>query len=330
MKKKNSENALVGQGEVFTQSIAVQRAIMWVLVLAFAGFIVWASIAEIDVTIPAIGKLEPTGEVKNIQAAINGEVNSLNVEDGQRVKKGDVLLDLVPVLSVGEESKLKSLKIALSNARQQHATESSMLSKLRALLSSSSVSEFEVEQKKLDVLKLQAQISDLSEQINKQEYMTSQATGYESITAPVDGIVFDLKVKKGTVVTSGQVMLKVVPLENLTARAFISNQDIGFVYENLPVDVKLDAFPFAEFGDIKGVVTWVGSDVLPPDDVLKYYHFPIKVRLDRQFLDAGGKKIYLLSGMSVTMNIKVRKRTVMSIFTDLFTQQFDAVTHIRK
>jgi HlyD family secretion protein len=330
VKKKKSENALVGQGEVFTQSVAVQRAIMWVLVLAFAGFIVWASIAEIDVTIPATGKLEPTGEVKNIQAAINGEVNSLNVEDGKRVKKGDVLLDLVPVLSVGEESKLKSLKIALSNARQQYATEASMLSKLRALLSSSAVSEFEVEQKKLDVLKLQAQISDLSEQINKQEYMTSQATGYESITAPVDGTVFDLKVKKGTVVTSGQVMLKVVPLENLTARAFISNQDIGFVFENLPVDVKLDAFPFAEFGDIKGIVTWVGSDVLPPDDVIKYYHFPIKVKLDRQYLDAQGKKIYLLSGMSVTMNIKVRKRTVMSIFTDLFTQQFDAVTHIRK
>lgn len=330
MKKNNSENALVGQGEVFTQSVAVQRAIMWVLVLAVTGFILWASFAEIDVTIPASGKLEPTGEVKSVQAAINGEVKTLNVDDGKRVKKGDVLLDLVPVLSVGEESKLKSLKIALSNARQQYATESSMLAKLRSLLRTSAVSEFEVEQKKLDVLKLQAQIEDLTEQINKQDYMTNQATGYESITAPVDGIVFDLKVKKGTVVTSGQVMMKVVPLENLTARAFISNQDIGFVYENLPVDVKLDAFPFAEFGDIKGVVTSVGSDVLPPDDVIKFYHFPIKVRLDRQYLDAAGKKIYLLSGMSVTMNIKVRKRTVMSIFTDLFSQQFDAVTHIRK
>ena len=160
--------------------------------------------------------------------------------------------------------------------------------------------------------------------------MAGQATGYESITAPVDGTIFDLQVKPGTVVKSGEVILKVVPDDNLTARAFISNQDIGFVFEGLPVDVKFDAFPFAEFGDIKGKVVQVGSDVLAPDDIIKYYHFPIKVRLDHQYLQAQGKKIYLQSGMSVTMDIKVRKRTIMSIFTDLFSKQGDALSHIRK
>jgi HlyD family secretion protein len=321
---------LIGQGEVFTQSVLVPRAILWVLVLAFFGFIVWASVAEIDVSIPATGKLEPTGEVKKVQAAIEGEVSALRVDDGQRVKKGDVLLELVPVLSVGEESKLKSLQINLANARQQYATESVLLGKLRSLLSTAAVSQFEVEQKKLDVLKLQAQIADLSEQTSKQQYMAGQATGYESITAPVSGTVFDLQVKKGAIVSTGQVMLKVVPDDNLTTKAFISNQDIGFVYEGLPVDVKLDAFPSSEFGDIKGKVLQVGSDVLAPDDLIKYYHFPVKVSLERQFLEVNGRKIFLQSGMSVTMNIKVRKRTVMSIFTDLFTQQADAISHIRK
>ncbi|ACF42935.1 HlyD family secretion protein [Pelodictyon phaeoclathratiforme] len=321
---------LIGQGEVFTQSVMVPRAILWVLVLAFFGFIVWASVAEIDVSIPATGKLEPTGEVKKVQAAIEGEVSALRVDDGQRVKKGEVLLELVPVLSVGEESKLKSLQINLDNTRQQYATESVLLGKLRSLLSTAAVSQFEVEQKKLDVLKLQAQVADLTEQISKQQYMTGQATGYESITAPVSGTVFDLQVKKGAIVSSGQVMLKVVPDDNLTTKAFISNQDIGFVYEGLPVDVKLDAFPSSEFGDIKGRVLQVGSDVLAPDDIIKYYHFPVKVTLERQFLEVNGRKIFLQSGMSVTMNIKVRKRTVMSIFTDLFTQQADAISHIRK
>ena len=328
--KNQFADDLVGQGEVFTQSVWVPRAILWVLVLAFFGFIVWASVAEIDVSIPAAGKLEPTGEVKKVQAAIEGEVSALRVDDGQRVKKGEVLLELVPVLSVGEESKLKSLQINLANAREQYATESVLLGKLRSLLSSAAVSQFEVEQKKLDVLKLQAQIADLSEQISKQRYMAGQATGYESITAPVSGTVFDLQVKKGTIVSSGQVILKVVPDDNLTTKAFISNQDIGFVTEGLPVDVRLDAFPSSEFGDIKGKVLQVGSDVLAPDDIIKYYHFPVKVALEHQYLEVHGRKIFLQSGMSVTMNIKVRKRTVMSIFTDLFTQQADAVSHIRK
>jgi hemolysin D len=328
--KNQFADDLIGQGEVFTQSVWVPRAILWVLVLAFFGFIVWASVAEIDVSIPAAGKLEPTGEVKKVQAAIEGEVSALRVDDGQRVKKGEVLLELVPVLSVGEESKLKSLQINLANSRQQYASELVLLGKLRSLLSSAAVSQFEVEQKKLDVLKLQAQIADLSEQISKQRYMAGQATGYESITAPVSGTVFDLQVKKGTIVSSGQVILKVVPDDNLTTKAFISNQDIGFVVEGLPVDVRLDAFPSSEFGDIKGKVLQVGSDVLAPDDIIKYYHFPVKVALERQYLEVHGRKFFLQSGMSVTMNIKVRKRTVMSIFTDLFTQQADAVSHIRK
>jgi len=61
VKKKSFTDDLIGQGEVFTQSLAVPRAILWVLVLSFFGFIVWSAIAKIDVSIPAMGKLEPTG-----------------------------------------------------------------------------------------------------------------------------------------------------------------------------------------------------------------------------------------------------------------------------
>ena len=319
-----------GHGEVFRQSNVLPRAILWVLVLSLTGAIFWALYARIDVTVPAAGKLEPTGEVKSIQSAVDGEVARLYVDDGQHVGKDAVLMDLVPVLSVGEESKLKSLQIDLDNTRQQYGTESTLLARMRALLGHSAVSEFEYEQKKLDVLKLKARVADLSEQIGKQKFMTNQANGYENMTAPSSGTVFDLQVKKGSVIRTGQVILKLVPDDQLTVRAFVSNQDIGFVQEGLPVDVHLDAFPFAEFGDIKGTVVQVGSDVLPPDDIIKYYHFPIKIKLDRQYLVTNGKRITLQSGMSVTMNIKVRKRTVMSIFTEQFSKHIDAVSHIRK
>ena len=92
MLKKPFTEDLAGQGEVFSQSLIVPRAILWVLVLSFFGCIVWASIAKIDVSIPAAGKLEPTGEVKKVQAAIEGEVRALYVTDGQQVKKGERLL----------------------------------------------------------------------------------------------------------------------------------------------------------------------------------------------------------------------------------------------
>ncbi|NTW52301.1 MAG: HlyD family efflux transporter periplasmic adaptor subunit, partial [Chlorobiaceae bacterium] len=220
-----------GEGEVYTQSRFLPRAILWVIVLSIVGAILWSCFARIDVTVPALGKLEPTGEVKNIQSSVDCNVAKLYIDDGQHVEKGAVLMDMVPVLSVGEESKLKSLQIDLANTRQQYGTESALLAKMRTLLSHAAVSEFEVEQKKLDVLKLQARIADLSEQIGKQTFMANQANGYEKLTTPVSGTVFDLQAKPGSVLRAGQVILKVVPDDQLTARAFISNQDIGFVQE---------------------------------------------------------------------------------------------------
>ncbi len=329
MPENNWNSKLSIRGDVYKQSTLSSRIILMVLIASIIGCIAWAAVAEIDVSIPATGKFEPKGEVNDIQAVVDGEVSGLRVEDGQRVSKGESLLDLVPMMSVNEESKLKSYKIALENVRQQYATESRLLEKLRSIVKSGAVSQFEVEQKKLDVLKLKAQCDDFSEQINKQEYMAGQASGFEKVTSPVSGTVFDVQVRQGSVVKQGEAMMKVVPEDYLIVKAFIPNQDIGFIYKGLPADVRIDAFPYAEFGDIKGSVEWVGSDVLAPTQIIPYYHFPIKVKLARQYLTTNGKKIFMQSGMSVSVNIKIRKRTVMSIFTDLFTRQTDAVSHIR-
>ncbi|MCJ8280011.1 MAG: HlyD family efflux transporter periplasmic adaptor subunit, partial [Rivularia sp. ALOHA_DT_140] len=49
---------------------------------------------KIDQAIPAQGKLEPQGAVREVQVPVNGVVDKVFVKDGQRVKKGDVLLNL--------------------------------------------------------------------------------------------------------------------------------------------------------------------------------------------------------------------------------------------
>ncbi len=98
----------------------------------------------------------------------------------------------------------------------------------------------------------------------------------------------------------------------------------------MKVNVRIDSFPFSEFGDIKGEVIWVESDALPPDQIHPYYRFPAKIRLEKQLLDIKGKSISLQSGMSITANIKVREeRRVMSLFTELFTKQVESLKKVR-
>ncbi len=117
-------------------------------------------------------------------------------------------------------------------------------------------------------------------EINSQLSQANLTLQYQDIKAPESGIVFDLQVHNpGFVASISQPMLKIVPGDALTAKVFITNRDIGFVKAGMDVEVRIDSFPFSEFGDVKGKLVWIDSDALPPDDVYPFYRYPAKVRL---------------------------------------------------
>ena len=153
---------------------------------------------------------------------------------------------------------------------------------------------------------------------------------YQEVRAPVAGTVFESKPSApGFVTNQTEPVLKIVPDDGLVAKVYITNKDIGFVKEKMPVDVRIDSFPFSEFGDVKGELEWIGSDALPPEQIRPYYTFPAKVKLNQQFIVVNDKKVPLQSGMSISVNIKVRDRTVLSIFTDLFTRKTESLKNVR-
>ncbi|NET02263.1 MAG: HlyD family efflux transporter periplasmic adaptor subunit [Sphaerospermopsis sp. SIO1G1] len=154
---------------------------------------------------------------------------------------------------------------------------------------------------------------------------------YQEVRAPVSGVIFDLQARNpGFVANPTQKLLQIVPNDKYIADVFITNKDIGFVREGMKVDVRVDSFPFSQFGDIKGKVTKIGSDALPPDETHQFYRFPATVSLDKQNIVAQGRTIPLQSGMSITANIRVREeRTVMDLFTEMFTRQVDSLKEVR-
>jgi hemolysin D len=171
-------------------------------------------------------------------------------------------------------------------------------------------------------------LNELNSQISRAQVTLK----YQEIKSPVNGTVFDLKATPGYVTPPNQTvpLLKIIPNDNLIAQVDITNKDIGFVRKGMRADVRIDSFPYSEFGDIKGTILLVGSDALPPDEAHKYYRFPTRIQLDHQFLKTEDRKIALQSGMSVTANIKIReKRTVMSLFTDLFTKKIESLETVR-
>jgi HlyD family secretion protein len=171
-------------------------------------------------------------------------------------------------------------------------------------------------------------------EIDSQISSTEQTLRYQALYAPVSGTVFDLKAFPGYVPPVNQAaeqpILKIVPDDNLIAEVFITTQDIGFVEQGMKTDVRIDTFPFSEFGDVKGEVVSIGSDALEPDPTYDFFRFPAKIKLDQQYINIRGKDIPLQSGMSISVNIKVRQnRTVLSLFTEKFFTGIDNFKQVR-
>ena len=168
-------------------------------------------------------------------------------------------------------------------------------------------------------------------EINSQISQTQLNLRYQEMRAPVAGTIFNMQAKSaGFVANPSEVLLEIVPEDSFVAEVFITNADIGFVRQKMDVDVRVDTFPFSEFGDIQGEVISIGSDALPPDELYNYYRFPATVSLNSQTLRVDERNIPLQSGMSVSANIIVREnRTVMSLFTEKFTKQVESLKEVR-
>jgi HlyD family secretion protein len=472
---------------VLRQSPKWTQAILWTLIGSVTFGLLWASFAKIEESVPAMGKLEPQGTVKEVKAPASGVLKEILVNDGDRVVKDQVLLRIDPTAAQAQLDSLKKVRqnlqeenqfyravlngdrapinntkaiavpaelLALARNREALISESQLyriqlnggdadlsndqqdrlsanqselssrsqaaeaniaqtveqlnqtrtkrlglldslainkkilddikiasdqgaISKVQYLKQEEAVknTESEIRQLQQEEMRLNAVISegrsrlmntfdtnrkeltvqiadntkriseidsqftkallDNNKRLSEIEGQISQALvtlQYQELRAPVSGTVFELKAGLGYVanMNAPESVLKIVPDDQLVAKIFITNQDIGFVREGMPVDVRLDSFPFSEFGDIKGTLFWIGSDALPPDQANPTYRFPAKVKIDKQSIKINdNRKINLQSGMSLSANIKIRDRTVISLFTDFFFKNSESLNHVR-
>jgi hemolysin D len=168
-------------------------------------------------------------------------------------------------------------------------------------------------------------------EINSQLRQVQLDLKNQDLRAPVDGVVFNLSAKlPGVVAQPGQTLLQVVPNESLTAQVQVANADIGNIRVGMPVDIRIDAYPFTEFGSVKGSVLKVGRESMQvSQEASGSTAFPVEIRLDRQYLDHHTERLTLTPGMSVAAMIQVRQRAPISYVTEEITKAFDSLKTIR-
>ena len=165
-----------------------------------------------------------------------------------------------------------------------------------------------------------------------------------TLRSPVDGVVQSLAVTTlGQVVTTGQELMRIVPSNTpVEIRAYITNDDIGFVTRGQEAVVKIDSFPFSRYGTIDAVVEEVAKDAIPADTANKTLSDPTKVsdgsaqsltptakpttdlvfetklKPSVNFIGINGRDVPLSPGMTVTVEIKTGSRRILEyVFSPL-------------
>lgn len=101
---------------VLRQSRTWARGITWTLMGVTAFGVGWLALAKTEEIVTAPGKLEPLGVVKDIQMPVGGVVEEVLVKEGDRVKKGQVLLRLDTEASLDRK---RSVEKSISYKEQQ-------------------------------------------------------------------------------------------------------------------------------------------------------------------------------------------------------------------
>ena len=137
------------------------------------------------------------------------------------------------------------------------------------------------------------------------------------LVAPADAVVLDVaKLSQGSIVREAEAFFTLVPLgSELEADVQIDSQDIGYVKANAKVDIKVDAYPFQKHGTLHGNLRTISQDAFRRDTNSNSgldAFYGGRIKLESTKLDALPPNSNLLPGMTVTAEILVGKRSVIS------------------
>lgn len=159
-----------------------------------------------------------------------------------------------------------------------------------------------------DLAKAEADAILRREEVTK----ANQMNRFQRLVAPVDGTVQSLDVHTvGGVVEAAKPLMTVVPAKGgIEAEVRILNKDVGFIHAGQEAAVKLEAFPFTRFGTIPGRVRSVSRDAVQDKDLGLVY--VATITLERNYVDADGRRVGLAPGLAATVDVKTGTRRIIS------------------
>ncbi len=171
-----------------------------------------------------------------LSARVSGLVAEVHVDAGDRVDKGDVLVDLDRILA---ELTLRQARAALDEARARLAESRRLQAEAAALLADAFIPESEVEARRATVKRDAATVARLDAESRE----AHELVGRHSVVAPFAGVIASKRTESGEWVQTGTPVLELVGTEDLRFDVQVPQERFSGVTEGMPVTVRLDSLP---------------------------------------------------------------------------------------
>ncbi len=304
-------------------------------------------------TVTASGKIYPETEVK-IAPEVSGEITLLNIQEGDSVKKGDVLVKINPNIynsMVNQaEATVEQTRASANNSKEMMAQAQSQYelalatyNRNKKLFDQKVISQLEFEQGEASFKSAKAALDAAAASTSGGKYGIQGAQAgltqaqenllKTTITAPTGGIISELNVKKGervvgTAQMAGTEMLTIADMSRIEVRVDVSETDISKVKIGDTTVIDADAYRNMKF---KGVVSKVAvsstksataASTTSTDQVTNYtVHILI---LPESYADLTAKtingKFPFKPGMSASVEIQTnRQDNILSVPVNAIT-----------
>ena len=237
---------------------------------------------DLEAIVSASGKVQPKRQV-NVSANTTGRVTRVAVEEGQRVKAGQFLLEIDPKQLEGQmqrgeasvaaaQSSLLGARTSVEQGRANLDLARQNLKRQEDLWKEGLTTKENLEKAQNEVtvreadLRARTQDIETNEQRIKQEQAGLSTTRYNLnqiiITAPMDGLVTRRSIEEGetavvgTMNNAGSVLLTIADMSVIEAEVEVDETEIPTVALHQEAKVTIDAVPDRTF---KGRVTEIGN-----------------------------------------------------------------------
>lgn len=291
--------------------------------------------------VSASGEIQPEIEV-NLSPDVAGEIIELNVQEGDSVAVGKLLVKIRPDNFISaldraranlnqQEANLAQSRASLQRAEAQFTQSGLNYKRQKVLYEQKAISDADFEQAEASYISAQKDLEAARQNVVAAEFIvkSSQATVNEAaenlrltnVYSPVSGIVSNLLVEKGERVVgtqqmAGTEMLTIADLSLMEVRVDVNENDIVRLSKGDTTIIDVDAYSYSG-KKFKGVVTSIANTANTKASADAVTEFKVKIRIlnsSYEDLVKEGNRYPFRPGMTASVEIiTTEKSDVLSI-----------------